>query len=202
MKIKKIFANLLKKLWIYILVILGATIISCYSIDLIVKPRNEQTISMFVVSDSYDISSFEQKIWEKAPDYLLEIIPYVYTRESENLMYLYSTFGYSLADIVILPNNMVDNNIVKQSYEIINDNIINIWFKTMDGYFVDNNRYGIKIHNAGTQDNNLLVYSNSVEKDEDYYAFFKKNSLHIGELSGSIFNTSFEIIQIFNNETI
>ena len=124
MRFKVFLKNIYSKLYAYLLVILASILIACYSVELVAKPRNEKTISFFIVSDSYDISSFEKAMWNKAPDYLLEMVTYVYTRESENIDYLYSIFGYNLSDIIIIPNSMIKDDIVKQSYSILSEDVL------------------------------------------------------------------------------
>ena len=103
-------------------------------------------------------------------------------------------------------NNSLENDTASSSKKAL-DNISKeygekVYFNNKEYYSLDNNDYGILIHKKGEQGDNLITYSLTSETDENYYIFFYWKSIHIGSLNETTYSTAFELMQVFNNETI
>lgn len=200
--IKRFFSNIGRHIWVYILFGVGCSLLSIYIIDLIDKPRNEETISILVASYDDKCQNFRDEVDKLRPDYLREIQYNTYSLLNENFDKYYSNLAYGLSDIVILPESQIVESKVKDYYAIFTDEIKTTYFNNKEYYSLDNNDYGILIHKKGEQGDNLITYSLTSETDENYYIFFYWKSIHIGSLNETTYSTAFELMQVFNNETI
>lgn len=71
------------------------------------------------------------------------------------------------------------------------------YFGEQEYYLVNDNIYGIKIYDGKTKEgilNDLIAYDGE-ESEDDYYLFFHKDSIHLGELNSSVDDKAIQIIQ-------
>lgn len=196
-KFKQFFLNIGKHLWAYALFCLAGSLLSIYIVDLINKPRNEETISILVASYDDKCETFRNEVNQRRPKYLREIQFNTYSLLDERFEDYYLKLAYGLSDIVILPESKVNESKVQDYYAIFNDEIKTKYFPNKEWYTLDDKDYGILIHKKDTEDNHLLTYCLNEQTDEDYYLFFYWKSKHIGSLNNTTYNTAFELMQVF-----
>ena len=196
-KTKQFFLNVGKHLWVYVLFCLASTLLSIYAVNLINKPRNEETISILVASYDDKCEEFKKEVNKRRPDYLREIQFNTYSLLDDSFENYYLNLAYGLSDIVILPESKVNNSKVQDYYAILNDEIKTKYFVDKEFFSLEDKEYGVLIHKKGTEDNNLLKYNLDEQTDENYYLFFFWKSKHIGVLNDTTYNTAFELMQVF-----
>ena len=170
-KVKQFFLNIGKHIWVYILFCVGCSLLSVYVVDLVDKPRNEETISILVASYDSECQEFKEKVNARKPKYLREIQYNTYSVLDSNFERYYSSLAYGLCDIVILPESQINVSKALDYYAIFDDEIKNQYFPDKEFYSVEDNDYGVLIHKKG-EENKLLTYYLSNEDDENYYLFF------------------------------
>ena len=198
-KLKQFFLNIGKHIWVYVLFCLASVFLSIYVIDLINKPRNEETISILVASYDDKCETFKTEVDKRRPRYLREIQYNTYSLLDDSFENYYLNLAYGLSDIVILPESKVNDSKVLDYYAIFNDEIKTKYFNNKEFYTLDDKDYGVLIHKKGTEDNNLLKYYLDEKSDENYYLFFYWKSKHIGSLNNTTYNTAFELMQVFSS---
>ena len=112
----------------------------------------------------------------------------------------FRVYGTDNSDIVILPKSKINDATVMRYYASFSEEFISTYIDNPSFYEVedDNRLYGILVHQAGEE--NYLIDYKSEEYDDDYYAFFVKNSVHIGKLNHSSFVTALNFVDIIANE--
>ena len=194
---KQFFLKIGKHIWVYVLLCVACSLLSIYVIDLINKPRNEQTISILVASYDEKCEVFKEEVDKLRPKYLREIQYNTYSLLDHNYEQYYSNLAYGLCDIVILPESRVNESKVQDYYAILSEDIRTEYFNEKEFYSLNDTIYGVQIHKKGLEDNNLLKYSLGIDSDENYYLFFYWKSKHIGALNNTTYNTAFELMQVF-----
>ena len=195
--IKQFFLNIGKHIWAYALFCVACSLLSIYVIDLINKPRNEQTISILVASYDDKCEEFREEVDKRRPDYLREIQYNTYSLLDKNFESYYSNLAYGLCDIVILPESRVKDEKVQDYYAIFTDEVKTQYFPNKEFYTLENKEYGVLIHKKGLEDNNLIKYCLDENTDENYYMFFYWKSKHIGSLNNKEYTTAFDLMQVF-----
>lgn len=182
--------NKLKKVlrfwYIYLISIAVAVIGTIYYCDFINKPRNEATITLFVSSYSQDSEKLNNYLESKAPNYLREINIVMVNPKSTDLDYYMVNKGLNQADIFILPESYLFEELIKNQFASLNNEVLNNYFV----YETDSYNKGILIHDIGDIDNDLMTFNNEKYDDEKYYLFYRNNSIHGGKLTNSNYDTS------------
>lgn len=197
---KKIFRLFFKEWYLYLISGLALIFIIDYAYTLINRPINEETITLFVASDSNNSKKLREALEKEKPSYLRELN--IISVKSQTTSYddRFKVYGTDNSDIVILPKSKINDSTVMRYYasfssEYISNHITNPSFYQVSE---DNRLYGILVHQKGEE--NYLIDYKSEEYDDDYYAFFIKNSVHIGELNYSSYLTAFNFVNIIANE--
>ena len=197
---KRFFALFIHHWFIYLATLLIGVFAINYSLDLINKPRNEETITIFIASSENGSSTLlRKKLNNEKPDYLREINIFTIKQDSNDFHRFFLIYGVDNSDIVILPKNKIEDEYVTSYYASFDTQYIEQYISVSEYYKSDvtNKTYGVKIHSIG-EDNNLISYRNN-DFDDDYYAFFIKKSKHIGELNNSKYTTAFTFINVIKN---
>ena len=176
----------LKFWYIYLLSIAIAVIGTIYYCDFINKPRNEATITLFVSSYSLNSEKLNNYLESKSPDYLREINIIMVNPKSTDLDYYMVNKGLNQADIFILPESYLFEELINNQFAELNNEVLSDYFV----YETDTYNKGILIHDIGDSDNDLMTFNNDNYEDEKYYLFYRKNSLHGGKLTSSNYDTS------------
>lgn len=164
--------------YLYVFLPLLGVVFLCYSTYLVNKPRGIETISIFIGSLSTSSASLRETLEENQPSYLREIAIRSYDYNDSNFSSCYSNFGRSDADIIILPESKLNEETIMYYYAKLDESKINASKFYYPG--TSSSPYGFLIHSNEKINNSLIEYSNG-KYNEDYYAFFNKNSLHLGK---------------------
>lgn len=164
-------------------------------VEQIQKPKNEETISIFIGSISSDASAAKKMLNENKPDYLLEINIYSYSYLESAFATYYSASGKEGADLIILPESKIVDVTVFSYYSPLDEA-----HSSSDDYVIEDNgkHYGKLLRKKG-EDFSWLSLSDE-SHDENFYAFFGKGSLHAGSVNGNGRETSFFFLSLLQNK--
>lgn len=170
---------------VYVLALIAMPLLSCFAIEQIHKPKNEETITVFVASCSADGRNLKQRLSSGKPSYLLEINLYSYSYLDSTFSAYYKASGKMGADLIILPESEIDDGSLISYYSPLDES-----HSASDDYRCKESQthYGILVRKSG-EENPLLAFSDETH-DENYYAFFGKSSIHGGSITGSQYETS------------
>lgn len=171
--------RLLRYWYVYLLLIASSVIGTIYYCDFINKPRNEETINLFVASYTQKSEPLYEYLKEKSPKYLREINITMTNPKSADFGYFMVNKGLNKADIFILPESYLFDDLLNNQFATLNEEIINPYYT----YSSDSSNHGVLLHNIGDKDNNLLQFKTEQYDDEKFYIFYRVNSLHIGNLN-------------------
>ncbi len=197
---KKFLRLIVKQWYLYLASAVALAFVIDYAITLINRPVNEETITLFVASESYDLSNLKKALDKEKPGYLREMNYIGVKSRTKTYDDRFKVYGTDNSDIVILPKSKINDSTVMRYYASFTEEYISTFIDSPSFYEVedDHRYYGIRVHQVG-EENNLITYS-SEEYDDEYYAFFVKNSVHIGKLNHSSFTTAFNFVNIIKNE--
>ena len=99
--------------------------------------------------------------------------------KSADFGYFMVNKGLNKADMFILPESYLFDELLDNQFAILNEEVINPYFT----YTTDSSNHGILLHDVGDNDNNLLQFKSEQFTDEKFYIFYRVNSLHIGALN-------------------
>lgn len=181
----KTIRNIARYWYVYIVAIVAGVIGSIYYCEFINMPRKQETISLFVSSYSNDPTNLHKFLNEKKPDYLREINITMISPKSGDFDFFMVNKGLGKADIFILSESYLFEDLTNKQFANLNEEYLNTYFT----YSTDESGKGILIHSAGSEDNDLMTFHND-KYDENFYLFYRKNSLHIGELGKKKWDTA------------
>lgn len=183
---KRVIKNVLRFWYVYVLLAVTATLSTIYYCNFINRPKEEKTISLFVSSYTLDNNKLYDFLKEKSPSYLREInISYV-NPKSADFEYQIVNKGLNKADIFILPKSYVFDSLVEKQFASLNQDVLNNYFT----YETDEYGKGITIHKIGQPDNDLYTFVNNNYPDEEYYLYYRVNSVHIKGLTDAKYDTA------------
>ena len=182
----------LTKYWpVYVLAVIALPILSYAIVEQIQKPKNEETISIFVGSCNADARYLKERLSSNKPPYLLEINLYSYSYVDSTFSTYYQANGKMDVDLVILPESKIDDASLITYYSPLDESHL-----SSSDYLSKDSKthFGILIRSKG-EANSLLTFSDD-SHDENYYAFFGKSSKHGGAITNSQFDTSLQFISL------
>lgn len=171
--------HLLRYWFVYLLLIVSSVIGTIYYCDFINRPKNEETINLFVTSYTQKSEPLYDYLKEKSPSYLREINITLVNPKSADFGYFMVNKGLNKADMFILPESYLFDELLDNQFATLNEEVINPYFT----YTTDSSNHGILLHDVGDNDNNLLQFKSEQFTDEKFYIFYRVNSLHIGALN-------------------
>lgn len=188
----KILLALKKHWYVYLLAIIVATSLSIYWCNFVTRPVDEQTITLFIGSYSLDKEALSNKLNEVKPDYLKEINIVSVKTGSSDFGYYFVNNGLNKADIFVLPESYVTEDMMNKQFATLNSSYLTTYFE----YESDSSNHGINIHKVGQEDKEIFTFTEEGKTDENYYLFFRTNSIHIGEMSNSNFDTAIKFAKV------
>lgn len=198
---KKVFSKILHTWYIYAVAIVATTAVVLITTNAVNRPINEETISIFVGSCGTSNSKLYNKLLEEKPSYLRQIKINSAVYFNQDYDYLYTTFGKTESDLVIIPESKISDEVVKYYYTPLNEEYMNSKLGEVSYYTPKDmdKPYGVLIRTIGNKDNNLITYTYD-KYDENYYAFLNKKSFHAGENNNVDHDTSIKFIDIIKND--
>lgn len=184
-----IFKTVLKKWYLYVIAI-GLSIFGCsYYVNFINMPRNEQTISLFISSYTSDTSKVKKYLESKSPSYLREIDITNIQPDSSNLEYFFVNKGLNRADIFILHESLLTKELLENQFAMLDNDYLSNYFS----YESEATNHGIVVHKKDGEDHKLITFKKDGKDDQNFYLFFRINSLHIGKLNNSNYDTAINL---------
>ncbi len=193
----KFFSKILSRWYSYLIVIVTSIGVSCYLADLVNEPRDEEIIRIFIGSNTADNPILYKTLNEDRPDYLRKIEIRSASYSSNDFGTMYNYYGKRDVDMVILPSSMIYESVVRSYYQKIDHNYVAHYVNEPSYYdSEDHDHYGILVHSKEAEvENQIIGFDKDGKEKEDYYCFFGKGSLHIGDYSKSRYNTAFEFVR-------
>ena len=196
----KVIKNILHHWYLYVLASVSTTAVVVMTTNAINRPINEETISIFVGSCGSSNTKLYNKLLEDKPSYLRQIRINSAVYFNSDFGYLYTAFGKGESDLVIIPESVIVDDVVKYYYTPLNESYMNSKLGEVTYYTPSDmdTPYGVLIRTKGDTSSNLIAYSNETH-DENYYAFLNKKSFHAGENNSVDHDTSIKFIDIIKN---
>lgn len=157
--------------------------------NLLTKPSAEEKVGVFVCSESCDREQLINKLQSACPEYVLQL-DFKWVAPSDGMFPVYyDSFAVYESDLIILPEYKLTEISYVDFYGFSED-VAKSLFGATELYKAENGcAYGVKIDTLkclGEQGGNA-----------DYYAFFNKNSLHLGELGNSKLDGAVALARVF-----
>ena len=171
-----------KHWWVYLAWIVMAAFFWNWIFGILTQAKPEEKVSVFIGSYSNFYEKYTE-LNESRPDYLKTVEVNAYKVDSFYFSTYLSVFGYDEGDILILPESKTDKEGLAGRFGAITQEYLDLLPSL--GYMEKNGQtYGIRVHDKATGESlvNYIDYG-AGEKEEDYYLFFGKNSLHTGKMS-------------------
>ena len=197
---KRIIKNILHHWYLYVFASVSTTAVVVMTTNAINRPINEETISIFVGSCGSSNTKLYNKLLEDKPSYLRQIRINSAVYFNSDFGYLYTAFGKGESDLVIIPESVIVDDVVKYYYTPLNESYMNSKLGEVTYYTPSDmdTPYGVLIRTKGDTSSNLIAYSNETH-DENYYAFLYKKSFHAGENNKVEHDTAIKFIETIKN---
>lgn len=179
---KAFFIKVGKNIWAYLICIFAFIIIWSSVFGFLTRVSPQDKVSVFIGSYS---QSFEkaQELKESRPEYLKTVEFNVNVLNSMYFDVYLSMFGYSRADIMILPESLATLENCELYFAEISATYLG-QFENLGLCEYDGKVYGLKIHDKETHSSLIsCINYGEGDKEDNYYLFFGKNSLHISDLA-------------------
>lgn len=180
---KEAVQKIRKDIWAYIICILAVACIWSLVFDSLTSIKTKEKVSVFIGSYSAGFDEVDKLNDGNRPEYLKIVKVNAYQVGS----YMFPTFlnilGYETGDILILPESLVVEERCAGSFAEISE-VYQAQFENLGFYQLQNKVYGIKIHDKENHESLIdgIDYGEG-EKEEDFYMFFNKKSMHLSDLS-------------------
>ena len=189
MKVKVICKYLLSKWYVFVAWAVLSAVFWLWIVDLITRPTAEQKLSVFVCSESCEQSSLLEELGKVRPEYAVQL-DFKWVRPNDNLFgEYYDAFAVYGGDIIIMPKSKLSEISYVDYFELDVEKVESRFGKTEYYYAANGNAYGIEIEvekSIGAQ-----------ASGDTYYLFFNKNSLHLGDWTGSPRDGALILAQVF-----
>ena len=180
-------SSYLRRNWAWYLAVALVGVISTSIAGAILgKTKEEEKIDIFLVAETIDYPSWNEKLNETKPSYLKELNYRFMTPSDSYFSSVLSTYGDVDTDLFFFPKSTLDS--VKCSSLMLaldEAKTKNIFGDSLTFYEDEGVKYGIKIAPTG--------FAGS----EDFYACFRSTSLHLGELNSSSLDGDISIVRSF-----
>ena len=171
--------HLLRFWYVYLFIIASSVVATIYYCNFINRPKNEETINLFIASYTSKSEPIYDFLKEKSPGFLREINITLTNPKSADFGYFIVNKGLNKADIFILPESYLFDDLLNNQFALLNEETTSSYFN----YTADSSNHGVLLHDVGGEDNNLLQFRSEQYEDEKFYIFYRVNSLHIGALN-------------------
>lgn len=180
---KKILHNVGKDFGWYFICIFTIVVVWSWVFSFLAVVPPAEKVCVFIGSNSeyFKAENLEQLETVK-PDYVKKIDVTPYSLDDSMFQTYFSIFGCDSGDIIIIPESKVNDQLCISYFSGIStyyqENLQNLGFYQAEGIV-----FGLKIHDKETHQSLIsCIDYGSGDKEENYYLFFNKNSLHISDL--------------------
>ena len=180
---KQVLKKILKKWYVYVVGVILASVVSVYFVHFVSMPRNEATISIFLASNNETKKKVFDILDDVKPSYLREIDITNVEPNNTEFGYYFAQKGLNKADIFVLPESKLTDEMLSKQFATLDQEYLSTYFT----YTSEQTNHGILLHEKDKED---TLFNLKEELEENYYIFFRKNSIHCGNLNNSNFDTS------------
>lgn len=180
---KEIVKKIGKDIWAYIIFIIAVTFVWNMVFDSLTGIKSEEKVSVFIGSQSSGFEKTDTLNDESRPEYLKIVEVNAYSVEDYMFSTILNVSGYEKGDILILPESLARDEVCTKYFAEISE-AYQAQFNNLGFCHVEDKVYGIKIHDKENHESLIdgIDYGEG-EKEENYYLFFNKKSLHLSDLS-------------------
>lgn len=171
-----------KHIWAYLAFILAVCVFWSWLFGLLTQVPEEEKISVFIGSRSPSFEKYNE-LNEARPAYVRALEINVHMVTEPNFPTFLSVFGHGEADILILPESKLPDELPGALYAEISEECRSL-LPHLGVFERDGKVYGLRVHDKETHDSliSCLDYGEG-ETEENYYLLFNRNSLHLGDFS-------------------
>ena len=202
MKKRFVLSTHLSKTWYaYLLWLILAIILWAWLFSVKTAYKEDETVYIFFGTYTCDESGMKDRLYVDKPDKIKNIVVYNVAPNDEYFDVFYQTRCLTEADIIVLPESKCDKNSYKSNFCPLDTEYIESYLGNCEYSERDGVKYGIKVFDKESLFGVATGYIDyTARKDaEDYYLFFNKKSLHLGELRLRITNGAIVIAKnLFN----
>lgn len=179
---KTVVQKIRKNALLYLALILVFILFWNWIFGILTQVKPEEKVSVFIGSYSQGFDQWEE-LNNSRPAYLKTVETQCYAPDIFYFGAYLTAFGYGEADIIILPESKVAIEESRGHYSEISERYQSE-FANLGFYEYEGKTYGIRIHDKETHESliSCLDYGEG-EKEENYYLFFNKQSMHISNLA-------------------
>ena len=192
-------------LWL-VLVVVGFEAVFSF----LTRPKDEESVYFFCGVEGARTDDIYADLEKIKPEYVKNIEVYAVSSRIDSFDSLFITRGQTSADIYVLPDSYCQENFMQAYfYPMDMTQIKAIFGEDADAGLTvyDGVAYGVKIYDAKTSEAKgpaYFTYTYVGEDGEkhsvgDYYIFFNKKSMHLGELTGSSLDGAVRLAQAVYN---
>ena len=181
--------------WIrYLIALILIFIFWLVVVDMLVAVKPENKIGIFI--GAYGISQALDEQIEK-PDGIEEIEIFDLNINEDYYFVIFSAYASNRDFDFSIVNEKQFRESDIQYYLTLNEETLVDYFGEQEYYCVNDQIYGIKIYDGETKKGILsdLVTFEGEDLNDDYYLFFHKDSVHLGNLNSSRDDKAIQIIQ-------
>lgn len=188
-----ILRNIKNNLHIYMLWILASLLLWGFILVNITTPSQDKRVTIFINSYACETERIEEKLNENKPSNLRKIFVHEFTYAS------FASNSIEDGDIYIIK----ESEYTKYSPDFIALNNDFVSSHSTYDYYSDSNGtdFGIKVYDKTTHKGIFKDYiqytypEDGVYEEENYFLFFNKKSIHIGNLNDSSSNSAITIVE-------
>lgn len=153
--------------------------------------KDEEQISVFIAANGVDADKVQAKLDGAKPDYLYNVkLTYCTTLKNETIYNVNWMEAATLnTDIYVLPLSKLSDEMCKAYFIPLTREFVSDSFGDRDIYVSSDAIYGVKLYDAATNiggsDDAITYAADNENENEDYFLFFGKHCVHLGDLTGS-----------------
>ena len=181
--------NLLHKIgkhaWVYLTWMLAVCVFWSWLFGILTRVPTEEKISIFIGSYSREFTQYDE-LSASRPEYIREVDLNIHLITEQNFSAFLTAFGTEEADILILPESKLEQEVPQALYASISSEYC-AELPNLGLFEVNDKIYGLRIHDKNTHESLISCLDfGEADKEEDYYLLFNRKSLHLGDLSPSL----------------
>lgn len=194
----KVVNNLSKKIPIFVLSSLLLSGGLYWMGKIKVNPKAYERVNLMISSINLNNKLLEEKMMESNKVDVKEINVTFSIYDSSSMSMVYNTV-FSEMDCFIFPKTFLDNRIETSylEYAKIDETVVSNYISSPSFYEYEGNKYGIKVYDSllkkGWCDSIIRYFNDSF--NEDYYLFFNKKSVNLGEMNDSSFDSALDFMK-------
>ncbi len=179
---KQVWQKIGRQIWVYLVCIFAFVILWNGVFGFLTRIPAEEKVTVFIASRSETFAGSEE-LSRRRPEGLRAVEVRCAVPNSMYFDVYLSIWGYTQADILILPANLIEKDALSEHFSPISASYTASVGRlgTLDA---DGSVYGIRVYDAAARESLVAdIAWGEGEGVTDYYLLFGRNSAHLGSLS-------------------